>query len=348
MKIGARLLAGAVALTAATPALADDAKAKQTEPPAAEDDPKKIEARSLFASGVDNVKKFQWAEALAAFERSQALIPSAITSLNIGVCERALGRYVRAGRSFERALTEHRSGVGAPLSETSVADTNGYLGEIASIVVRAKITVRPTDAAITVDGRPLAAVGADRALFAAGVEPPGPGAKVPGETFEIVLDPGNHVFVLSRKGYADAVVNRTFSPGKPAEAIFELEKLPATLKVSSSITGAIVRVAEVDVGPVPVDVLRPAGQYPVLVRKDGYVPYETSITVKPGEEAKINAVLAEESLNVAEQWWFWTSIGAGLTTAALVTYFVVRPEPDPPPYNGGSTGWVVEPTVIRF
>jgi hypothetical protein len=347
MKIGATLLAGAIALSMALPAFAQDAK--PAEPSPAEDDPKKTEARSLFATGVDNVKKFQWAEALAAFERSQALIPSAITSLNIGVCERALGRYVRAGRSFERALAEHSGGVGAPLSETSVADTKGYLTEIESIVVRAKVTVRPVDASITVDGKPLAVVKAgDKTVFAAGVEAPGPGGKVPAETFEILLDPGNHVFVLSRKGFSDAVVNRTFAPGKPAEAVFELEKLPATLKVSSSITGAIVRVAEVDVGPVPVDVLRPAGQYPVLVSKEGYVPYETSITVKAGEEAKINAVLAEESLNVAEQWWFWTSIGAGLTTAALVTYFVVRPEPDPPPYNGGSTGWVVQPTAIRF
>jgi hypothetical protein len=307
----------------------------------------KERARALFGEGVENVKKFQWAEALAAFERSHAIVPNAITSLNVGVCERALGRYVRARRSLERAIEE--DGAGGALSPTSRGDAEGYLKEIDGVIVKAKLTVKPSDAAITVDGRPLAPArlgGKD--LFAAGVAAPGPGAKVPAEQFEVLLDPGNHVFVLSRKGFSDAVVNRTFTPGKPAELVLELEKLPATLKVSSSITGAIVRVADTDVGPVPVDVLRPAGQYPVLVTKEGYVPYETSISVKPGEEAKINAVLAEESMNVAEQWWFWTSIGAGLTTAALVTYFVVRPEPEPPPYQGGSTGWVVQPSAIRF
>ncbi len=307
----------------------------------------KEKARALFGEGFENVKKFQWAEALAAFERSHSIVPNAVTSLNIGVCERALGRYVRARRSLERALDENAAD--GSLSPTSRGDAEGYLKEIDGVVVKARLTVKPSDAAITVDGRPLASarVG-DKDIFAAGVAAPGPGAKVPAERFEVLLDPGNHVFVISRKGFSDAVVNRTFVPGKESDLVLELEKLPATLKVSSSVTGAIVRVANTDVGPVPVDVLRPAGQYPVLVTKEGYVPYETSISVKPGEETKINAVLAEESMNVAEQWWFWTSIGAGLTAAALVTYFVVRPEPEPPPYEGGSTGWVVQPNAIRF
>lgn len=320
----------------------------QDSPPPKEVDADKEKARALFGEGVDNVKKFQWAEALSAFERSHAIVQNAITSLNIGLCERALGRYVRARRSLERTLQEDGAS-GGVLSPTSRGDAEAYLKEIDSVVVKATLTVKPADAVITVDGRPLIPAREGQAgLFAAGVAPPGPGSKVPATRFEVLLDPGNHVFVLSRKGFSDAVVNRTFTPGQPADAVFELEKLPATLKVSSSVEGAIVCVASMDVGPAPVDVLRPAGQYPVVVTKDGFVPYETSITVRPGEEAKVNAVLVEESLNVAEQWWFWTSIGAGLTTAALVTYFAVRPEPDPPPYSGGSSGWVVQPSGFRF
>ncbi len=309
----------------------------------------KANARQAFTDGVDQVKKFQWAEALASFERSYGLVPNAITSLNIGLCERALGRYVRARRSLERALSENQLAGGGVLSASSVADADSYLKELDDVVVRARMSVSPAGASLSVDGRPLEEV-QDKSgkVLAAGLATSGRASAVPGEPFDLLLDPGNHVFVLSRKGYADAVVNRTVSPGQKSEITIELEKLPATLKVSASQPGAIVRVGTIDVGPAPVDVLRPAGEYPVRVFKDGFVPYETKLSVRAGEEAKLNAVLTEESFNVAEQWWFWTSIAAGLGTAAVVTYFAVKPEDPPPPYDGGSSGWVVQPALLRF
>jgi hypothetical protein len=345
------LLSIAALSTASSSALAGEPEGDK--PAASPEDDKKAEARRLFGEGVDQVKKFQWAEGLAAFEKSHALVPSANTSLNIGVCERALGRYVRARQSLRRALDENEKGGSVALSSSSVADANGYLAEIERLIVRATLTIKPSDALLSIDGRPLSPISSgdsasDKKVFAAGIAAPGPGAKVPSGSFEVVLDPGNHVFVLARRGFSDAVVNKTLSPGSKNEIVLELDKLPATLKVGSSVEGSIVRVGEIDVGPVPANVLRPAGKYQVVVSKDGYVPYETTLTVKPGEEAKIDAVMTEESLNVAEQWWFWTSIVAGLGTAATITYFAVRPEPDPPPYDGGSSGWVVRPTLIRF
>ena len=343
-----------IATASSAPSFALAGEPEGDKPAGSPDDDKKAEARRLFGEGVDQVKKFQWAEGLAAFEKSHALVSSANTSLNIGVCERALGRYVRARQSLRRALDENEKGGGVALSGSSVADANGYLAEIERLIVRATLTIKPSDALLSIDGRPLSPISSssdsptDKKVFAAGIAPPGPGAKVPSSSFEVVLDPGHHVFVLARRGFSDAVVNKTLSPGSKSEIVLELDKLPATLKVGSSVEGSIVRVGEIDVGPVPANVLRPAGKYQVVVSKDGYVPYETTLTVKPGEEAKIDAVMTEESLNVAEQWWFWTSIVAGLGTAATITYFAVRPEPDPPPYDGGSSGWVVRPTLIRF
>lgn len=343
-----------ISITTLSVSVSSTAAEPEGEKPAATpEEEKKAEARRLFGDGVDQVKKFQWAEGLAAFEKSHALVPSANTSLNIGVCERALGRYVRARQSFRRALDENERGGGVALSGSSVSDANGYLAEIERLIVHATLTIKPSDALLSVDGRPLSPISpsgdaSQKKVFAAGIAPPGPGARVPSDSFEVVLDPGNHVFVLARRGFSDAVVNKTLTPGSKSEIVLELDKLPATLKVGSSVGGAIVRVGEIDVGPVPATVLRPAGKYQVVVSKDGYVPYETTLTVQPGEEAKIDAVMTEESMNVAEQWWFWTSIVAGLGTAATITYFAVRPEPDPPPYDGGSSGWVVRPTLFSF
>lgn len=311
-------------------------------------DTKTDQASKLFGDGVASVQKFQWAEALSSFEQSYAIIPNAITSLNIGVCERALGRYVRARRSLDRALAENESGGGHVLSATSIQDAKSYLGEIAGLLVHARVKVIPREATIAVDGRPVVSLG-DKQPFAAGLEPSGAGKAVPAEAFDLVLDPGNHVFVLSRKGFTDAVVNKSFAAGATTELTFELEKLPATLKITSAVTGAIVRVSQTDVGPVPVDVLRPAGTYPVVVQKDGYDPYAITVTIRPGEETKINAVLPKTKMNVAKQWWFWTSVAGALGTAGVITYFAARPAPESPPYKGGSTGWVVSTgTSFRF
>lgn len=310
----------------------------------ADDAATKDAARRVFGSGVEAVQKFQWAEALASFEESYALVPNAITSLNIGVSERALGRYVRASRSLERALAENEAAGGAVLSDTSMADAKSYLEEMKRLLVRANVTVRPEGATLIVDGRPLTKLG-DR--YITGVET-GAGSPAPAGKFEILLDPGNHVLVLSRKGFSDAVINRTFLAGASADLLLELDKLPASIKVTAETAGATVRVGTSDVGPVPVDVLRPAGTYSIVVSKDGFVPYETTLTVKPGEEAKIDAILPKKKLNVAEEWWFWASLAGAVGTAATITYFVARPEPEPVPFDGGNTGWVVGPAAIRF
>ena len=99
------------------------------------------------------------------------------------------------------------------------------------------------------------------------------------------------------------------------------------------------------VDPVGADVLRPAGSYPVVVQKEGFDTYETNVTIRAGEETKINAVLPKTKLNVAKQWWFWTSIAGALGTAGVITYFAARPAPKFPAYQGGTTGWVVGTTA---
>ena len=96
-----------------------------------------------------------------------------------------------------------------------------------------------------------------------------------------------------------------------------LDRLPAKLRISANVEDALVRVDERDVGPVPVDVLRPAGRYNVSVAKDGYETYESVVDVKAGEEAALQAKLVEESTPVYETWWFWS--GAAAIVATVVS-----------------------------
>lgn len=309
---------------------------------------KKLAARARYLQAVELVQKAQWSDALAAFEASAKLYPSASTTLNMGACERALGRYVRARATLSQAL-EESAAAGGSLPESSAIEARGFVAEIDRLLAKVTVTIDPPEAAIAVDGRPLfTSKAGPTPLLAAGVLPPGPGAPPPSKSFELVVDPGAHVITLSRKGFTDAVVNKTFAPGSTSTLDLKLDLLPATLRITSSQAAALVRVNDADVGPAPVDVLRPAGAYKVSVKKDGYLPYAAQITVQPGEEVKLRAQLAEDKPSIAQRWWFWTGIAAVVAGGVAITVVATRPKAEPPPYDGGTTNWVVRPAAIRF
>ena len=325
----------------AEPAPAASGAPAQAAEPTPAVDPKLAQARELYLQGVELVKAAQWSGALAAFERSAVLRPHATTEFNIGACERAMGRYTSARESFHRALARART---APdeLAPSLSGEAEGFVAEIDRLIARVRVRLNPSNAAVAVDGRPLRRAGA-AGRWIAGLEQPGPGQRVGAAGFELELNPGAHVITLSRKGYADAVINRSFAPGARAELTLELERLPATLHVSSNVSGALVMVDTRDVGPVPVSVLRPGGNYRVLVSKDGYEPYEAQVMVQAGEQTSLRAQLYAEKTPLTKRWWFWTAAAGVLVGGALATYALTRPDPEPPPYDGGSTGWVVRP-----
>jgi hypothetical protein len=320
------------------PPAAPTAPAPSIEPSAEE--ARVAEARDLFKQGVESVKEAQWASALSAFERSAALRPHATTTFNIGACERAMGAYTRARASFRRSIEEDSARPGE-LAPSLLVEAQGLLREIEQLLAWVQITLEPEDAAVAVDGRPIVAE-AD-GTFVAGVAPPGPGVSPKVRVFTVRMNPGAHVLTLSRKGFTDAVVNRSVSPGESASMDLRLDRLPATLDVSANVAGAIVTVDGKDLGPAPVSVLRPPGRYQVTVAKDGFDPYETRVEVQAGERSALSAVLTEESTPITKKWWFWTGAAGVVAAGVLTTFLLTRPEPEPPPYDGGSTGWVVRP-----
>jgi tetratricopeptide (TPR) repeat protein len=302
------------------------------------------EARTAFQEGTKLVEQAQWAEALAAFERAAKLRPHAVTTYNMGACERAMGRYTRARGLFRQALEEQAASGGRQLPQSLAAETQGYLDQIEQLLVTVDVAIRPDNAAIQIDGRPLeAAAGqAPSPTLVAGLRAPGPGEPAPAGAFKLLIDPGPHVFSFARKGFTDQVVNKKFDPGKAYDLHLELDRLPATLHIASDRDGALVVVNGADVGPVPVDVLRPAGDYKVSVKKQGFAPYETLVSLKAGEETDLRAALPLEKRSILTRWWFWTATAAVVTGAAVGTYFLTRPAPVRPAPSGGSLGWTVQ------
>ncbi|MFW5741096.1 MAG: PEGA domain-containing protein [Myxococcota bacterium] len=308
------------------------------------EDPRVAAARAAFIEGNELASDARWGDALARFEHSASLRPHPGTTYNIGVCQRALGQYTRARKTFAAALAENEATADHPLAKSTIADIRAFLREIDEDVLGSlEVTLRPATAALAVDGRPIEFVGQEGGVPVgwAGTLPPGRGKPPPAPIFRLMLDPGTHVFVVSRKGFADAVVRETVVPGTRDKLDLALERLPGKLHIESNEPNAVVAVNDLDVGMTPVTLPRPSGRYHVVVRKKGFVTYETHAQLDAGERVNLRAVLRREEAGLTEKWWFWSAVGVVVIGSAVGTYYATRPEPERPPVDGGGLGWTV-------
>ena len=186
-------LACALASSAASPARAQQPPpAAGNAPPAVDGapaDPKIAEARDAFRIGSTLAKQAQ--SVATRWPRSSAPPGSAhaVTTYNIAFCERALGRYARARKSFARAI----AAPGGELPEALATESRGYLAEIDQRLVRAVIALTRPGAALAVDGRPLESGGGAPAhpTLVAGTRDPGPAEAVKAASFDLLLESGH-------------------------------------------------------------------------------------------------------------------------------------------------------------
>ncbi len=304
-------------------------------------------ARVAFLRGVAEAKSEQWSEALAAFEEATKLRDLPLARFNVGYCQRALGRYVAARETLLRVLAEPTG-----LSAMQVDEARAYVSEIEPLLVQIDVALDPPAAALTVDGRPLqrATQGgpAGREVFLVSVAAPSGPESIGRAAFTLVADPGVHLVRAVRAGHRDAIVQRSFRPGERARLDLHLDSLPATVAVRSEPPQAIVRVDDREVGLAPIDVERPAGSYSIRVEHEGFEPHTARFALSAGERADLTASLVPEKHPITKTWWFWTAAGLVVSGAATATYLLTRTTPDPPPYDGGSTGWVARPAALHF
>lgn len=310
------------------------------------------DARRAFVMGSERVKEARWAEALEAYELSAAKRPHPVTTLNLGVCERALGHGTRAERKLLEAL-EAEAKTPHVLPEPVRRDAEAFLAETRATLVEIDIELSPGDAGMLVDGRPLESSGLAEngiATRVAGLALPGRSDPIDARTgkttrFRLRVDSGTHVLVLSRPGFADVVRRATWAPGTRAHGteglVLSLDRLPGRLVVTSAPLGGVVTLDGLDVGEAPVALERAAGAHHVRVRKPGFLPYEIDVVLGAGQTTSLDAKLRVETPSVLGRWWFWGGVASVVAGAAVVTYFAARPAPEVPPANGGGLGWVV-------
>jgi hypothetical protein len=309
----------------------------------ADEEPNVAEARTAFVRGNELAKQAQWAEALAAFERSAQLRSHPLTTYNIAVCERALGRYAHA-RDLFRKVVDVGGQDPAQFPPSRVAESQDFLREIDGYLAHLEITLDPPGAAIAVDGRPLRYEQRDgHTVGVAGVLEAGAGTPPPSPSFEIEVDPGPRVLRLSAPGFSDILLAQSLTAGARLPLKLEMARLPATFRITTNVVQPQVLVNGADVGVPPLSLSRPAGTYHVVVKKDGFVPYDSQVRAAPGQDVNLPVNLTEEKTPITKRWWFWTGVVAVVAGGVAITYAATR-EPSPaPPYNGGSTNWVAFP-----
>ena len=198
---------------AQAPAPAPASTPPGSDAPAPEQDDRVTEARAAFTLGSALARQGQWVDALVVFERSYRLHPHATTLFNIGFCERALGRFTRARKSFRGAL---EGAPGRPPLEAELAgEAQTYLREIEQRIVHATVVIRQPSLRLTINGRPLEAETQQppgSTFYVAGTRDAGPAEAPPVAIFSLLLDPGEQSFVISNDGI-DHVVTRQLAPG---------------------------------------------------------------------------------------------------------------------------------------
>lgn len=322
-------IACAIGVLGATPAAADEPRPT----PATADPDAQQRAREAFKEGARLVDASEWAAALSAFERSLSHQRHSLTLYNIGVCQRFLGRYTLAAGTFGGLVGS------AELPEMFREQTKAYLDEIQRKLARIALDVQQTDATIAIDGRPLAQQTSGE--WVAGVAPPGEGKRIPSARFVVIADPGSHVLTFQLEGHDTVEIRRDLKAGTEDAVSVSLTEQAAEVVIDSDRPHAVVRVDDVDVGLTPVTATRPPGRHSITVTKEGFVTYSSTLVLRPGQRSRLVAELPVERIPLTKRWWFWTAAVGIIATGAIVTYAATRPAPDPPPYEVGSTGWLV-------
>lgn len=203
--------------------------------------------------------------ALAEFQASYRLKPAGSTLQNIALCQKQLFRYAEAADTLSDLLKLH----GSELDEGEKSAVRQTMEELEGLVGRVSISVVPSTAKVSVDGRLL----------------------TPEQLSEpIRLNVGEHRIRAEAPGYAPVDQTVRIASGDASKPYnFELRAVKGFVEVVASDAGAAIAIDGQAMaykswsGPVE------PGKRLVQVYKDGHKPFERYIDVEVGRTVRIDA-----------------------------------------------------------
>ena len=276
-----------------------------TVPPAMAQEDVSARARAAFERGVAMSGEERWAEALAAFEESRALVERPSTLFNIATALQRLGRARDAIRVAENYLviSNARRDAEQRAAATMLIDV------LRTTLATLTLEIVPADSVVEIDGR---------------IEPTDAGGHR-----VITLDPGEHRLLLSANGRVTRRERISLASGQRQALRIELAlppPSPSFIAVHSSVATARIEIDDHDVGRGIVEHELAAGRHRVAVSADGYIALERSVALVPGQHVRLDAALREVPMTLWQEPWFWVVAGT-LVVGATVTILAVLLRP---------------------
>src|SRR5439155_8508349 len=207
--------------------------------------------------------------ALAEFEASNKIRPSAGVLYNVGLTQKALYRYDEALASLRKYLVDAQK-----IPKDKRAEVTQLISEIQALLATVTFAVTPPGTVVTLDGRQL---GEAPALGSYGVAA------------------GSHTFDFAAEGYKPAKKELKVVAGQPLVLTVNLEKIPTTGKVRISVKPPLAEVIVDDKprGPGPLELELPLGGHTLSVQQAGYTSYQGELVVTAGQSRDVPIELAK-------------------------------------------------------
>jgi hypothetical protein len=217
--------------------------------------------------GLAFIREDRYLEALEAFERSREIKPTASVLFNIGMCYKALFRYVESVEMLRKYVAH-------PKADPAVArDAEAAIQSMEILISHLGIAGAPKGSEVRVNGRQVGTTPLDAPLK---------------------LDPNIiHVIRIVRSGYHPFVEEVSMKQGEKRELQVSLVPEKAALTIGCK-ADAQVMVGDFPAKPCPFERDIPAGKYTVEVTSDGYKPYRETVNTIAGEATSISVALEKE------------------------------------------------------
>lgn len=274
------------------------------------------EARQAFDDGTRLYKDARYEEAAERFRAAYRASGDRRLLFNVAVCEKAVGRNVRAIHELEESLAERPK-----LPPEYIERTEEALAALRTHVATVTVETSVPDAVVRVDGQPASA----------GM---------------LLVDEGPHVLTAEKPDYETASERIEARGGERSRVRLVLvperpPPRPAHLHVRSDRSEDTIAIDGSARGLGPVDAELPPGEHQVVIARPGGSSKTMSILLREGEARDLRVSLPEEQKGGISPWWFVAG-GAILAGAATTTILLATQ----PTKFEGSTAGTLNPYVV--
>jgi hypothetical protein len=294
---------------ATTSGLPAQAVAIPAAPPPHPSASKQAEARLHFQQAVALYQERNYDAALAEFQGAYGASGEPIVLYNLGLTFKALFRYGDAVEALDRYLSESRAR-GQTLSAERRAEVAKNVAEMKSLLADVTIVVRPPDAVVRIDGRPVT-------MGIEGI---------------VKLGAGTHTVDGSANDYTSDRRDITVVAGTPQTVSLMLVAIPHTghVKITAAQIGARVSLDGRDQGPAPIELELPAGGHQMEVTAPGYQPDRSELAVAAGQSRELTVSLNLPQVQTQpfyHRWWFWTGVAVAVVAVGTIALWPRTQDP---------------------